>query len=271
MAAKSESILNEEALEELEVMESIYASDFKRVETAWGINVRFDLKLSSVTATFILSKSYPMKALDINIINNVKDISLPHCSSQSIIEINKIIKMKVIELEGNLMLYDISSHIEDFVKNNEIIHKDLYETMIEREKNEAETLAQLRKGSVSVNVNATGDGDGDGSITSKTYTNTNFNMNSASDSSMPMPMSSSASMPGAIAISRDKTNSSISTTWVDIVQNTCTEPSMSMSMSTSTRLDLSQSGRPIHIGTDHHSNSNSHSHSHGHLPVVIVC
>ena len=130
--------------DELEVLESIYAQDFKKVVGVWG-KESFELTLSSTKVVFKLDKAYPRVIPSLDIVSTVNDTTLPHVSTKDLAAVTASSQELMRSLVGSAMLYDVASHIEAFVKSHEKASIDLYETMVKRQEGEAEALKLLRQ------------------------------------------------------------------------------------------------------------------------------
>lgn len=125
--------------EEAEVLQAIYADDFKLSagHGPWGQTV-LSCVCSSVVLTITLPSGYPKNASPIvNTRRRVGEELSKKLSDKNITVLVEELKQLLDEWregERDNVCYNIISHAKDFVENNEREQKDLYEAMMEREK-----------------------------------------------------------------------------------------------------------------------------------------
>ena len=118
------TVADAEVDDELLVLSSIYGDDFSLVKGPWGLK-SFVVTLESVSCTFVLDKTYPRKGPDVTIVSKYVGIegipnSSVHMSERDLQELRKIVRAQAEELVGEIMLHELASTIENYVKEHQV-------------------------------------------------------------------------------------------------------------------------------------------------------
>ena len=150
--------MNSEIQDEIEVLKSIYGSDFQEVKSTWANQTSFTIKSVPLTKSlhhneqiyillkFTLPPTYPKISPTIDI-HSSAGLSTKHIDN-----IKSIIHNIINNMNGNIICYDIISSVVEYMES---IGKPitLFDKMVKRQENETNQLKLIRKQNTDTNTN----------------------------------------------------------------------------------------------------------------------
>ena len=148
--------MNSEIQDEIEVLKSIYGSDFQEVKSTWANQTSFTIKSIPLTKSlhhdqqiyillkFTLPPTYPKISPTIDVQSSAG------LSTKQIDNIKSIIHNIINNMNGNIICYDIISSVVEYMES---IGKPitLFDKMVKRQENETNQLKLIRKQNTTTN------------------------------------------------------------------------------------------------------------------------
>lgn len=144
-------MISEECVEEIEVLSAIYSADFVRKKSAWNLPC-FSLHLkptalpdgscyTSLNVVFTLPKLYP------KVPPNYEIADVKGLSDKSLDELRHILLEEARVRTGQVMCYELSTIIKEYLERYNKRPQSLFESMTSRHQREDDVLRRLRSDS----------------------------------------------------------------------------------------------------------------------------